>query len=103
MKWMRRKAKREERLRVQLVRESDDTLMSFLASGPATPVWRGMDECMWRLIQRWQDEAVGSLEDKGLAIERSQALMELREEMTVWFHKARERATAAAEAAQKGG
>ncbi len=67
-------------------RESDEVLETLLAQGPEANAWRGMDECAWRLMQRWEDEATGSLEDKGLAIVRSQAVMELRGEMLAVYY-----------------
>ena len=68
--------------------ESDEVLETLLAQGPESHVWRGMDECARRLMQKWEDEASGSLEEKGLAIVRNQALMELRNEMaTVYYQR----------------
>ncbi len=71
---------------VKVTHESDELLETLLAQGPEAHVWRGMDECAWRLMQRWEDEATGSLEDKGLAIVRGQAIMELRSEMATVFY-----------------
>ena len=70
----------------KIQRESDEVLETLLAQGPEAHAWRGMDECAWRLMQRWEDEATGSLEDKGLAIVRSQAVMELRGEMLAVYY-----------------
>ena len=71
---------------VKVVCEYDEVLETLLAQGPESHVWRGMDECMRRLMQRWEDDATGTLEEKGLAIVRGQALMELRSEMMTLFH-----------------
>jgi hypothetical protein len=82
------------RVRLVVVRVGSDALEDLLAQGPESPVWRGMDEVAWRLMQRWEDEASGSLEEKGLAVVRNQALMELRQEMMTVFY-ARQKKVAA--------
>jgi len=66
--------------------ESDEMLSTLLAAGPEAHVWRGMDECSRRLMARWEDDAEGSLEEMGLAVVRSQALMELRADMLAVYH-----------------
>jgi len=71
---------------VKVAHEPDEVLETLLAQGPEANAWRGMDECSRRLMQRWEDEAAGSLEEKGLAIVRCQALMELRSEMLTVFY-----------------
>ena len=83
------------RVELRVVYESDETLETLLAQGPEAHVWRGMDECARRLMQRWEDEASGPLEEKGLAIVRAQALMELRSEMLAIYY-ARQRKLAEA-------
>lgn len=66
--------------------ESDEVLETLLAQGPEAHVWRGVDECARRLMQKWEDDASGSLEEKGLAIVRNQALVELRNEMATIYY-----------------
>jgi hypothetical protein len=78
---------RRVRIELKLTGESDEVLDTLLSSGPESPVWRGMDECARRLMQRWEDEATGSLEEKGLAIVRNQALMELRTDMLSVYYR----------------
>lgn len=86
-KWIERMLPaRRVKVEVRVVSESDEVLETLLASGPESNVWRGMDECARRLMQRWEDEAAGSLEEMGLAIVRNQAVMELRGEMLAVFY-----------------
>ena len=65
---------------------ADELLETLLAQGPESNVWRGMDECARRCMARWEDEAQGDLEQMGLALVRSQALVEMRATMLSVFH-----------------
>lgn len=65
---------------------ADDLLETLLAQGPESNVWRGMDEIARRCMAKWEDEAEGDLAHMGLALVRSQALMEMRSMMLSVYH-----------------
>jgi len=80
------KAGRMPAIRIVLSECSDNELAGLLQTGPDSPVWKGVEECCRRLMDRYvlETEQAGTNESKIAAMDRQAALKDVLVLMRQW-------------------